>query len=251
MRSASNLPGGYVTSVTRLGGTVLRDQSPNAEFVHSLLLQLEQTGYTAAPRFLGIDANGKEVLSFIEGHVAWEAQQPPGVWSNESLLEIARLTRRLHDLTAGTPLAGDSPVVCHNDLAPRNTVYRDLGAGFRPVAFIDWDVARPGHPEDDLAQVFSQYLCPCERHPRVDVHAKRINMMLDAYGYEGVRTRFIPLIEERMRDCITGIEREAAAGSAGHKQLIATGALETIRSQADWIAANGNALRKALTRAER
>jgi hypothetical protein len=251
MRPASNLPGGYVTSVTRAGEIVLRDQSPNAEFVHALLLHLEQSGYPAAPRFLGIDANGKEVLSFIEGHVAWEAQQPPGVWSDESLLEIARLTRRLHDLTEGTPLAGDSPVVCHNDLSPRNTVYRDVGAGFRPVAFIDWDLASPGHPEDDLTQVFWQYLCPCPRPAGVELHARRINAMLDAYAYAGERLPFIGRIEQRMRDCITGIERKAAAGSAGHKRLFAMGALETIRSQADWIAANRNALEKALMRAER
>ena len=50
----------------------------------------------------------------------------------------------VHDLTAGTHLAGPAEVVCHNDLSPRNSVYRDTGHGLRPFAFLDWDIAAPG-----------------------------------------------------------------------------------------------------------
>ena len=50
----------------------------------------------------------------------------------EYLAEVARLVRQFHDLTAGTPLAGDQEVVCHNDLSPKNTVYRDDREGMRP-----------------------------------------------------------------------------------------------------------------------
>jgi Ser/Thr protein kinase RdoA (MazF antagonist) len=49
-----------------------------------------------------------------------------------SSAEVARLVRQFHDLTAGTPLAGDQEVVCHNDLSPKNTVYRDDREGMRP-----------------------------------------------------------------------------------------------------------------------
>ncbi len=35
-------------------------------------------------RYLGMDADGREVLSFLDGHVAWEASQPPEVGSDES-----------------------------------------------------------------------------------------------------------------------------------------------------------------------
>ena len=43
---------------------------------------------------------------FVEGHVAWEDRQPAEVGSDQRLAEVARLARQLHDLTAGTPLAG-------------------------------------------------------------------------------------------------------------------------------------------------
>jgi Ser/Thr protein kinase RdoA (MazF antagonist) len=64
---------------------------------------------------------------------------------------VARLVRQFHDLTAGTALAGHHEAVCHNDLSPKNTVYRDLEAGWRPVAFIDWDLAAPGARLHDVA----------------------------------------------------------------------------------------------------
>jgi hypothetical protein len=54
-----------------------------------------------APRYLGIDELGREVLSFIDGHVAWEPFQPPSVTSDASLGRLAMLVRHFHDLTAG------------------------------------------------------------------------------------------------------------------------------------------------------
>src|ERR1700727_3956491 len=112
----------------------------------------------AVGRVRGTDGQGREVLSFIDGHVAWEPAQPPSVTSDASLAGVARLVREFHDLTAGTALAGGAEVVCHNDLSPKNTVYRDDGAGLRPTTFIDWDIAGPGERIHDLAHVCWQYL---------------------------------------------------------------------------------------------
>ena len=69
----------------RVGDTVRRRPAARAEFVHQLLDLLEEADWGRAPRFLGIDEQGREVLSFIDGHVAWEPVQPPGVGSDESL----------------------------------------------------------------------------------------------------------------------------------------------------------------------
>jgi len=152
------LRGGYRSRVERVGDTVRRTQGDRAEYVHELLGFLEDRGWSGAPRYLGVDDAGREILSYIDGHVAWDsAGQPAGVWSHAALAQGAALLRELHDLTAGTPLAGDAETVCHNDLSPRNTVYRDGGDGLRPVAFIDWDLAAPGRRLDDVAHMCWQY----------------------------------------------------------------------------------------------
>lgn len=144
------LPGGFVNHVVRVGDTVRRSRAgetvrrssgDRAEFVHRLLQHFERHGWPGAPRLLGVDERGREVLTFVEGHVAWRSPTDR-VSSTESLAGVARLVRQFHDLTAGAPLAGDGEVVCHNDLSPSNTVYRGGGEGpLLPVAFIDWDIA--------------------------------------------------------------------------------------------------------------
>lgn len=144
---AGELSGGYVNAVVRVGETVRRPAPERAEFVHALLLYLEDRGWSGAPRFLGVDENDRQMLSYLHGtwpgwlRVEWIRQ----VWSEQSLTRVTELVRELHDVPAGSALAGSSEVVCHNDLAPRNTVFRKSGdGGYRPVAFIDWDLAARG-----------------------------------------------------------------------------------------------------------
>jgi aminoglycoside phosphotransferase (APT) family kinase protein len=66
---------------------------------------------------------------------------------------VARLVREFHDLTAGTDLAGGAEVLCHNDLHPNNTVYRETEEGGLPYAFVDRDLAAPGRAIEDVAHV--------------------------------------------------------------------------------------------------
>jgi hypothetical protein len=106
------LPGGFVTTVVRAGNTVRRAPPEDPEFVRALLGLFERRGWAGAPRFLGTDERGREVLSFIDGHVAWEPVQPPSITSDASLARLAGLVREFHDLTAGAPLAAGEEVVC-------------------------------------------------------------------------------------------------------------------------------------------
>ena len=151
--AGEELPGGFVSGALRVGDTVRRPPASGPEFVRRLLRFLEQAGFAGAPRLLGEDTDGREVLSFVSGYVPWRQGEAAQVRSAPSLTAAAALLRQFHDLTAGTALAGDSEVVCRNDLSPRNTIYRDLGAGLVPVAFIDWHIAAPGARIHDVAAV--------------------------------------------------------------------------------------------------
>ncbi|MEV4705144.1 phosphotransferase [Actinoplanes sp. NPDC049316] len=66
--------------------------------------------------------------------------------------------------------------MCHNDLSPKNTVYR----GGLPVAFIDWDIAAPGRRVHDVAHVCWQFV-PLGPAVEVSVAARRVRVVLDAY----------------------------------------------------------------------
>ncbi|MEK8169329.1 hypothetical protein NKH77_04555 [Streptomyces sp. M19] len=39
--------------------------------MHALLAHLHEVGFRAAPRPLGIDDQGREVLTYLPGHVVW------------------------------------------------------------------------------------------------------------------------------------------------------------------------------------
>jgi len=230
--SDERLPGGFVNEVVRVGDTVRR--APASEFVHRLLRHLEP--WPGAPRFRGIDS-GREVLDYLDGHVAWERTQPADVTSDESLVRVAQLVREFHDLTAGTELAGDQEVVCHNDLSPKNTVYRDLGEGLRPVAFIDWDIAAPGRRVHDVAHVCWQYL-NLGPTSDVDAAARGVRLISDAYGLTD-RAELVDTILWWQDRCRRGIE---ATNTPAHEHLRAAGVPAEIRAAYDWVAANRNSI---------
>src|SRR5713101_2222896 len=62
------LSGGRLTpGIVRVGITVRRPAKGNAEFVHDLLLFLEDQGFPFTPRFLGVDEQGRDILTYLEG----------------------------------------------------------------------------------------------------------------------------------------------------------------------------------------
>ena len=150
------LSGGNVNTVVRAGDTVRRQLSVASPLVHQLLRHLEAKGFQGSARFLGIDAQGREILSFIEG----DTGIPPYVWqSDPPLIAVAQLLRGYHDAVADFKLEDQTgwayrypdvtrhEVICHNDFALYNLVYRDQ----LPVAVIDFDLAGPGPRLRDIA----------------------------------------------------------------------------------------------------
>ncbi|MEM7803066.1 MAG: phosphotransferase [Chloroflexota bacterium] len=151
------LAGGNVNAgVVRLGDTVRRSMSAVSPTVHRLLKHLEDKGFDGAPRFLGIDDQEREILSFVEG----ESGIPSYLWEGDGpLIAAAQLLRRYHEATLDFPNDGSftwgiayrdasrHEVICHNDFAPYNFIYRDQ----KPVAVIDFDLIGPGPRLRDIA----------------------------------------------------------------------------------------------------
>ncbi|WP_163508765.1 phosphotransferase [Fodinicola acaciae] len=234
------LVGGFVNEVVRVGDTVRRVPGERAGFVHRLLRHFEERGWEGAARLLGIDERGREVLSYVDGHVAWRSPTD-GVDALETLEQVARLVREFHDLTAGTALAGDQEVVCHNDLSPRNTVYR----GRVPIVFLDWDIAAPGQRIHDVAHVCWQYLDLGPSVADAGAAARRVRAICDAYGLAD-RSRLVETILWWQDRCWRGIEASAANGNAAMMRLRDSGAVASVRGAYDWVSAHRAALEAAL-----
>ena len=89
------LPGGFTNAgrVTRVGDTVRRPRRATSAGVWALLEHLEREGFDGAPRFLGVDDLGREMLSFLPGTAAIEPHED-WVFGDEALIA------RWHELTA-------------------------------------------------------------------------------------------------------------------------------------------------------
>ena len=253
------LDGGADSTVVRVGQTVRRVSRSWSPAVLDLLQHLEREGFSGAPRALGFDDQGREVLTYIEGEVGrgagfipdeggrFDARLPDYVWRDEVIVHLGGLIRAYHDAAATFPWAGREwrlqarqPVetVCHNDLTPWNTVFR---AGL-PVAFIDWDTAAPGPRAWDLGFIAWRWVpfwreAKCRAHglpTSVAEKARRFRLLLDAYGFEpevGVVQAGI----ERMRKLQEHMWKLVADGSAWEVELARRGVLDEGALEIAWV----------------
>lgn len=232
-----HLSGGFNDGAVRRGETVLKPAPPHTTFVAELLGHLERARADFAPRWLGLQPDGRAAYSFIPGHVPWSqpGPEPRGVYRAAARRRVFRMIRKLHDLTAGTDLAGDQEVVCHGDLAYFNTVYRPNRSGtYGPVAFIDWDLARPGTRLEDLAQAIWQFLSLGD--PGTDKWGSRQPRLIadccDVYGLDD-RTNLMEAIIYEQQGTVEGQRAAAAAGELSAR-LAETDAISKVQRMLDW-----------------
>jgi aminoglycoside phosphotransferase (APT) family kinase protein len=223
------LTGGRITpGVVRIGDTVRRPTNPNSDFVHELLRYLESVGFDAAPRFLGIDDDGREILSYREGDVPDNIRPD---YADEVLAEAARLIRRYHDAVAGCELAGGTEIVCHNDISPVNFVFE----GGLPVAMIDFDAAVPGSRLRDLAYGLFLWLDLGDDGLPLDEQPRRTRVFFNAYGLSEPPRGLVDQMLERQREtaqrCLVRGTPDAARWWWG---------------QADWLEENRRSYEEAL-----
>lgn len=173
------LEGGCQTAgVVRVGETVRRPLHARSDYVHAVLEHLSRVGFDGAPRLLGIDEQGREMLSHFAGEVP---ARSPFRLSDARLQSAGRLIRRFHDATAGTPLAGGEEVVCHGDLGPHNIVFD----GDAAVGLIDWDDGvGPGTRLVDFAHAAWCCADVCEEGVDVREQGRKVRTLCDAYGWE-------------------------------------------------------------------
>ncbi len=159
--------GGRITpGVVRISDTVRRPAGPRTA---ELLRLLEARGFTGAPRYLGQDDQGREILSYLDGWVPDRFQR----WQNAQVAAFGVLLRAFHDATRTAP----NRVTCHHDPGPNNTVFRnDL-----PVALIDFDTAEPGSPLEDLGYAAWTW-CIASKYDDPTRQAAQVRVLADAYA---------------------------------------------------------------------
>ena len=263
------LAGGDVTEgVVRVGDTVRRPVGPHSPLVHALLTHLESVGFEGAPRFLGIDRAGREVLSYVDGEVAGRPR-PLWIADEARLASVGRLVRAYDAAAAsfiappgalpdtqpaGPPGIPPAPVyppelIGHVDITPENVVFRDG----RAFALIDFDLARPATRADEMFNTmmwWAPLADPRDVDPllrRADV-PRRARILADAYDLSGAdRERVIEVAVVRTRRSWHLMKQRAETEGGGWQRMWDEGVGDVIKRREAWLDQHGPALTAALT----
>jgi Phosphotransferase enzyme family len=248
------LRGGNVNSgVVRIGDTVRRPAGPWTPAVHALLDHLHAAGFQGAPRPLGIDERGREVLGFLPGAVAWPDNFDL-LDGDDALRRVATLIREFHDAVEDfrpppdarwqtlIPAEGTG-IIAHHDLAPWNLII-----GPHQWAFIDWDSAAPGSRLWDLAYAMHGFvpLSASPSYQRRDA-GQRLRVLADGYGLTPEqRELLVPMLARRTRAMYEFLARQAARGAQPWARLWGQGHGAAWQADADYIAQRADTWRRAL-----
>ncbi len=244
--------------VFRVGDTVRRPLRPTSAATHALLRHLADVGFDGAPRFLGIDERGREVLSYVPGE-AVTPPYPPWALTDAALTSVAELLRGYHRAVAtfdptgyawppSPPARFRTGLVTHNDPNLDNVVFRDQ----RAVALIDFDLASPGSALWDIAAA-ARLWAPLRADADIaDARRgralRRFRTFVDAYGLADTdRARVAEAVLPNHDWCYDVVRDAAAAGHAGFTEYWADSAARAERTRA-WYLRNGHALKNALCR---
>jgi hypothetical protein len=251
------LPGGNAGGALLVDGTVRRATGPWTPAVHALLDHLESTGFPGAPRVLGIDHRGREMLTFLPGQTVGDDRPwPEWVHSDEALVDVGRWLRRYHDAVSSFVPPVDAQwrttqrrwrpgdVIGHNDAAPYNAVWAgtdgrttepDDSTG-RLLGFIDWDFAGPCTPLWDLAFAAFSWV---PLHARTVVvgegftafaeRPRRLRLLLDAYGYHDTIEAVLDAVRARVAQHARDVIDLAAGGNKFFSRMVADGTVDRLQ----------------------
>lgn len=253
------LPGGTANrgQVVRVGDTVRRPQRATSPATQALLRHLADVGFAGAPRFLGVDQQGREVLSYVPG-TAVTPPYPAWALSDEALVSVAQLLRDYHGAVSSfsatshrwppsppAPFAGR--LISHNDVNLDNVVFRDG----RAVALIDVDLASPGCRVWDVAGA-TRLWAPLRPDCYIDDSRRgraidRLRLFVDSYGLDrGEREAVVPAVLDNHQRSYDIVRTAAADGHPAFAEYLAAGALRRAERTRRWYLDNADLLRRAL-----
>ncbi|MEU4606918.1 phosphotransferase [Kribbella sp. NPDC023972] len=218
------LHGGNVGGAVRVGDTVRRATGPWTPAVHGLLNYLAAAGLPGIPRVLGFDDQGREILDYLPG-TAYGPDVPDDV-----LADAMRWLAEYHRVVATYRPAGEivwrtsrgeltaDQIICMHDYGYYNWIGTE--AGFSGV--IDWDMAGPGLPLDDIA--FAAWnTAPLAVPMDPAYQAARLRLMASAYGGTVTALQILEGAPIRAQRSARVIRAGQEAGDAGMLNLATVG----------------------------
>jgi len=248
------LPGGLTPGrVVRVGETVRRAAGPWTPTIFALLEHLARKGFPA-PRPLGLDAAGRETLSWLRGRAS-NYPWPPALLEISGARQAGAFVRAYHDAVAdfappspavwrhGVQPPAPGEAILHGDFAPHNLVWSDAA----PSGLIDFELARPGRPMEDAAFCVVRTACFRDdaRTLRMGFAAppdRRARLAAFAEGWGAAPAQ---LLAEAYASELAELERMVRLGAADLEpwtSFLRVGLADEVRAELRWLDANAGSL---------
>ena len=252
------LKGGNMSSVVTDGSVVYKDTQAQSPTIQRLLEHLEAKGITFAPKALGIDEKGRDMLSFVEGDTVDDYPFADKLEDKIAIVaQVAGMLRKLHDATVDfVPMGSDKwflsyegvlekEVACHNDIAPYNVTFKN---GL-PIGIIDFDVACPAPRIWDIVYAayrfvplgMSVYDSELRQYRDYDkardaLERKRlIGVFLQAYGMDVDMDCFCAQLVKRLSALVKLFDDESERGNVAFIQMKKDGHQELYVREVEFI----------------
>lgn len=245
------LSGGREGKIVKETDKVVRPGNAWTPYVHDFLTYMHENGFSNIPKPYGITAEGKEMVSFVEGEV-YNDSLPDMILSDEVLIDVAKLLRCYHDvgekymqkLTGKEvwmlPKKEPQEVMCHGDFAPYNLTFVD-GAVH---GIIDFDTLHPGPRLWDIAYAVYRWIpfvSPANPDYRenLDEQIRRIKLFADTYGLcVDARNQLPKMMMERIQSLVSYMQREAENGNEDVLKNIEDGHMKMYLDDIQYICEN-------------
>jgi Ser/Thr protein kinase RdoA (MazF antagonist) len=235
--------------VVKVGDTVRRAAGPWTSTLQALLTHLQGKGFPA-PRPLGLDQRGREMLAWLPGRASnWP--WPPALLATSGARQVGALLRAYHAAVAdfvppspavwrhGPQPLGAGEIVLHGDFGPHNLIWIDG----QLTGVIDFELARPGDPLEDagFAVIRAAQLRPDEMTPPVGFASppdRRARLDAFAEGFGATRAQFIEAALMAQRAEIARIQRLGEAGLDPWATFLRRGLHMQAQTELAWLEAN-------------
>ena len=230
------LHGGREGKIAKTADKVIRPSCPATPYIHSALSFMHENGFTSIPKPYGINEDGQEIVSFVEGTV-YNDSFPDEIRTDEVLTQAAALLRRYHDVIQGymPKLTGDeewtlpartpAEVLCHGDIAPYNMTIVDGHIH----GIIDFDLLHPGPRLWDIAYAVYRwvpFVSPNNADYRdgLEEQLRRLRLFVDTYGLNADDRQQLPdMMIQRLQYLVAFMMGQADNGNEDFQKNIEDG----------------------------
>lgn len=251
MNNNEVLCGGRDNKIFRITDKVIRPSAAWTPHVHDFLNFLIDEGVTFVPRPYGINENGEESLSYVQGEV-FNYPLPEFMLQDHMIISSAKLLSSFHEVSGRyidkithneewmLPAIDPIEVMCHGDFAPYNVTIVD-GEVF---GIIDFDTLHPGPKMWDVAYAVYRWV-PFTNPTNPDgcfsleEQIRKAKLFLDTYGTTLEERELLPqMMADRLINLVSYMKNQAAGGNHDFQKNIEEGHMDLYIKDIQYILKN-------------